>query len=614
MEQQSYQSLFTYGAVGKSLVGFRDSSIAGQSADTLENFYISEMGTLKIAKKYEGTNIINSGNIIAKKDTKYNFFLVFTTNKIYSVHKETLRALYSHDITNGQIDMYSNINIFNDFVFTKYSNNKVDVWQINQNGQIGTTNFFDTLQLPFRQKQDVAFDVYKCFMKQVPKKDGSGYEDKITPELMTTFTKDGELKVNGNGEIFLKNSGVKIDRVYVQYKSLLSYDQLDGATNGMTLIVFKNYQEGTGNLSYHLGNTKISFTDRKTDSKYGSDYFTKATANTSGKLIFGVLENFITNTQNVVDIVEFQSRLSIATNEKIYFSKILEYENFVPSLENDAGFFIKPSVIDGNQPNITRMIVGNGLYVVCKEGIIVIGYGSNVSGTNLSNIKIAGNSRTTNMNSLIEDIFYYVDINGLLRAIIPNFQSGIINFSNVIVEKYDYEKKKITWIEKMTINEDNVLIVNYENTENVDVYSMVELGLFRRFALKLERTSNYILGYNNDYMSGTKYYKLTKKNVDKAKLVLNLPFIQTERGGVYLNDYLARYGRTVMNIYTPKKTNIKRVSVNDYPMQSLSTNMGNYSVYDFLGALPIIDLTITIEPSNNEDIIEIRGINGFIKT
>ncbi len=85
MEQQSYQSLFTYGAVGKSLVGFRDSSIAGQSADTLENFYISELGTLKIAKKYEGKNIISSGIIIAKKDTNYNFFLVFTTNKIYSV-------------------------------------------------------------------------------------------------------------------------------------------------------------------------------------------------------------------------------------------------------------------------------------------------------------------------------------------------------------------------------------------------------------------------------------------------------------------------------------------------------------------------------------------------
>lgn len=599
---QSYQSLFTYGATGKVLLGFRDSQIAEQSADTIENFYISEIGTLRVAKKYDAQTLY-AQQIVAKRNTKYDFFIIFTSNKIISINKNTLQKISELSISKGTINTYCNINIFNDFIFIKYANDEVEVLAFNSTGNIGTTNFFSTIELPFQQKQDVAFDVYKCFNK-----DGT-----ITPEVMTTYNKDAELTTDSSGNITLKNSGLVINRVYVQYKSLITSNQLTGATEGMTFIVFKNYQSTQDTLGYYLGNNQITFSGQTNDSKYGSFYFTKATASRSGKLVYGVVENFLSPNKSVIDIVEFQSRLAICTRDKIYFSKILDYNNFVPSLDTDAGFFIKPSTIDGNQPNIIKLLSGNGLYIMCKEGIIVAGYGSSISGTNLSNIKIAGNSQPTKICAMIEDVFYYVDTNGTLRAIITDFESGVIKFANVSVEKYDYDKKQITWVEKININEDNVLAVSYKDSKQVNIYSMIEMGLFRKFALNLDKENDYILSHNNDYISGTKYYKLSNKNVDEAKLVLNLPFIQTESRGVYLNDYLARYNRIVLNIYTPNKNNIKTVSVDNYRLQNLSTSDGNYSIYDFLATLPIIDLTLLIQTNASTDIIEIRGINGFIK-
>ena len=250
---------------------------------------------------------------------------------------------------------------------------------------------------------------------------------------------------------------------------------------------------------------------------------------------------------------------------------------------------------------------------MCSEGIIVAGYGQMINGVNLSNIRIAGNSKPQKINSIIEDTFYYVDTNRVLRAIIPSFQSGIINFSNVIVEKYDYVKKEITWIERMNINENDVLAVNYKDYDLTDIYSIVEAGLFRKYSLKLNKSKDYIISHEQDYISGNFYHKLTNKNVDEAKLVLNLPFIQTKLGGVYLNDYLARFERIVLNIYSPNKTDIKTVLINEYPLQNLSTNIGNYNIYDFLGTIPILNLSITIQSNDSFGTVEVRGINGFLK-
>lgn len=607
---KTYQSMFNYGETGDSLNGFRDSEISTQSAKSILNFYISEMGTLRIAKQYEKHNIIPSLRggeyIISKLNTKYEFFLIFTQSRIISINKNTLAKIDEIDISgsNSVLDENSNINIFNNFIFVKDKNKMCYVFGFDDRGNIGTTNFFDTIELPFQQKQDVAIDVYQCFT----------VDNKIRPELMTSFTKDVELTIDSDGNIFLKNSGLKIDRIYEQYKSLINVDQIAGATNGLVFAVFKNFQKSKDDLSYYLGNKKITFEGRTKDDKYGSYYYTKASPkpiSDGGKLIYGVLENFLKDKTQIMDMIEFQSRLVISTTEKLYFSKILDYNNFIPSLDSESGFFIKPSIIDGNQPNIKKIVSGNGLYIICSEGIIVAGYGSALNGVNMSNVRIAGNSQPTSLVSLIEDIFYYVDKNGLLRAIVPDFTSGIIRFANVIVEKYDYTKNDIKFISKGTVNEDNSLILTPKSTQTMKIYNTMQDGLFRKFSIEFDNTYP-ILGHNNDIISGVSYYKLTEKNISNAKVVFNMPYIDNSKG-IYLNDFSSMYRRLIFNIYSKNKSSIKGITVNDAPLQKLGDqSKGDYSIYDALRSVPIVDVTLNIKTTETEDVIEVRGINGIV--
>lgn len=608
--EQTYQSMFNYGMVGDSLNGFRNSEISMQSAKKLTNFYISEMGTLRVAKKYSEHTLVQARDgeyVVSKLNTKYDFFLIFTQSRIISINKNTLIKISELNISSGDsvLDEYCNVNIFNDFIFIKDKNKNSYIFGFNKDGNIGSTNFFDTIELPFQQKQDVYIDIYQCF----------SIDGKIRPELMVAYPKDAELRIDENGNIYLKNSGLKIDRVYEQYKSIITNDQISGATNGMVFAVFKNFQTSKDNLSYYLKNTKITFTGRTKDDSYGSYYYTKAEPiNTEGKIVYGILENFLSNKKDIMDIVEFQSRLAIATTDKIYFSKILDYNNFVPSLDTESGFFIKPAVIDGNQPSIKKLVVGNGLYVVCTEGIIVAGYGSSINGINMSNIHIAGNSQPTDITSLIEDTFYYVDKNGLLRAIIPAFESGIVRFANVIVEKYDYAKNNIKFISKGTINEDNTLIVtplDKKEQNIIKIYNNIGDGLFRNFGIQFN-TSYPVLGFNNDIISGMTYYELTDTNMDIAEVVLNMPFINNEKG-IYLNDYSSMYRRMVLNVYAKNKKAIKGITINDRPIQNLGDkSKGDYSIYDFMETIPIIDVSIKLNTRSTTDVIEVRGVNGIM--
>ena len=606
---QSYQAIFDKGVVGNSLDGFRNSEIATQSAKELLNFYISEMGTLRVAKQYEELPLIpqaKSGEyVVSRVNTKYNFFIIFTQSRIISINKTTLTKIQEINVSGGSnvLNETCNINVFNNFIFVKDINKNVYVFAFEENGNLGTTNFFDTIKLPFQNKQDVGIDIYKCFT----------YGSEIRPELMTTYVKDAELKTDDSGVIYLKNSGIKIDRVYVQYKSLISKDQITGAKEGLTFAVMKSYQEPEGDLKYHLDNSPIDFGGKTDDNKYGGFYFTTATASKSGKLIFGILENFLKDKTKIMDMVEFQSRLAIATEDKLYCSKILDYNDFVPALTEDAGFFIKPSIIDNNQPNIMKLVAGNGLYIVCSEGIMVAAYNSVLSALSSSNIKIAGDSQPTYLTALIEDTFYYVDKNGFLRAIVPNFTTGIIRFANIIVEKYDYTRDNIKHIYKGNINEDNVLIVVPKDRDVIKVYTALPDNLFRYFNIEFKKDFP-VFGYSDDLISGQSYYRLTQKNMTEAKLILNMPFIQTREQGIYLNDFKATYRRLVLNIYAPTREDIEGVSINKEPIQKLGTDSyGNFNIYDFMKTISIIDTTIDIKTNQTEETIEVRGINGFIE-
>ena len=218
---QTYQAIFNYGEVGESLEGLRDSQIAQQSAKELKDFYITEMGTLRVAKDYDDTNILtdNGNPIIARRNTKYDFFLVFTNYWIHSINKDTLDVIATIGTDGRRINEFSNISIFNNFFFIKYEDKTIDVYAFKENGTLGKTNFFNTLKKPFSVKIDVSMDVYKIF-KQT---DGT-----LRPELLATYPEKVKLESSSDDKIKLRDTSVVLDRVYIQYKSLVSKDQIDG--------------------------------------------------------------------------------------------------------------------------------------------------------------------------------------------------------------------------------------------------------------------------------------------------------------------------------------------------------------------------------------------------
>lgn len=607
LNAQDYQSIFPYGEVGGNLDGFRDSEISNQSAKEIKNFYISTMGTLRVAKQYKETEIIpdldENEYIIKQKSTKYNFFFIFTQKRIFVVEKESQEILYEYalvDLNIANLEKSSNISLFSDFIYVKDINGLSSILGFSKEGLIGTTDYFDSIELPFAKKQDVSIDIYQCF----------SLGGKLRLELLTNYNGDATLEVK-DGSLYLYNSQIKIDRIYKQYKSNITAEQINKAVKGMVIMVFRNYQTTDGELTYHLKNTKLVFGEETEDNSYGSSYYSNVTTeNCNGDLVYGILENFLKNLRDIVDICEFKSRLIISTKEKIYVSKVLDYNNFVPTTTTDGAFFLKPSTINENQPIIERILSGDGLYVLTSEGILVIGYESNFTYASPS-VRIAGNTPSTKTAVLIEGILYYLDEKGLLRAILPDFTNGIIKFTNVIVEKYNYDSDRISHISKGMIDNRSILIVTPKTGDYMEIYSPLNDNLFRKFSLSFN-LDHPIIGYGEDLFCQGSIFRLTETNMKTCSVTTNLPFIQTKHEGVYLNDFKLQYRRIVLNLYAPTKDSIKGVYISDNPIQKLGIDSGDYSLFSFMGSLSVIGMDIKIITNETDEVIEIRGINRFV--
>ena len=67
-------NFFRNGEVGNRLNGIRESEIYEYSANKLTNWYITEAGNLKAAKKYNAISLV-SDEILEVIDTRYIFFI-----------------------------------------------------------------------------------------------------------------------------------------------------------------------------------------------------------------------------------------------------------------------------------------------------------------------------------------------------------------------------------------------------------------------------------------------------------------------------------------------------------------------------------------------------------
>lgn len=597
-------NLFNYGEVGERLSGIRESEIHQQSAQKIENLIINEMGNLKIAKKWE-ENILPNGEIFHRLfDTKYNFYIGVSENYIYTIKKDLSKILYKFSINSN----YKEFKFVDDKLFGK--GNPYLVYEFDKNtGNIGSSNFLELLKYPIKDRQDVKIDVYKCYKL----KDTT----EIRVSLLGTYTNP---RIKSDNGIYLFETNIKLERLYKQYKTSITDNIIDGATDGMVFGVMHGYFKKDEEKQYLLGNNKVELVAGGTDNKYGSEYFTTFNKNVSGEIGYGELKEL---KNDIIDIGMFSDRLYIIKDGIFYFSKKGDYFDFKNDTKADSAFFFKPNPINNIFPNIYSSEVGDRMYVTTNKGVYVISSGSVFSSTNYS-VHIASEIPCRDNGVLISDNFFYISEEGQLKCVqvIPN-QTGYETFVTVNVEKYDIYSECDS-IGKLKYDDRIMLVGTKKKKKSLDTsfnslvfYQVLDFNIFRRFTITQDYKFKKIISLDKYLLYQSDKNILlceSKNNVKKAKLKINTPAISTEKGGNYSNDYQSNVERVFIKVLNEESQAIKGMKINNTAISKIPEESDLFSCFRLDEQFPILNgYEIEITTNENDKIFEILGIDTKIK-
>ena len=629
MEKVFKSNMFVYGEVGERLSGIRESEIYQQSAQKIENLIINEMGNLKIAKKLESTNFQH--NLIQLIDTKYNFYVGVTKdNKIVTYNKvngDIGNLLYTHNIEVKNIRI---IKMCDDRLFV--IGDTTEVFEFNkEKGEIGKSNYLDLIKLPIKDKENVSFDVYRVY------KVGSDFR----VALIGTFT-NPVLSYNENDRSVTMGNSIKVNIVYKNYKASVSKENIDPSllSDGFTFAVLKNflpyvgYETPFGNKlvrvtterSYVIGNYGCALGDNQIfsivksqfDRIYGSEYFRFKNFN-EGEISYGKLLNI---KENITTVGIYQDRMVILSDGYLYFSKKSDYFDFRNDTKTDSAFFFKPTPINNIYPEMYDMYVGDKIFVPTSQGVYVIST-NNILTSGTYNVfiasEIACNEKTKysykKCATLLNGTFYYLTDTNEIRCVeqVPNSQ-GVETYSSTNLEKYELMPKFIG-LDKLKYNNKNYLTAfKEEKTDTLYLYEQLEYKVFRRFSLKLDKPisdfifcNKHILGFIDGIA-----IKLneTENNVAKAILRINPPYMKTEKGGSYSNDYSSRVIRVFVKTLNENKEAIKSIKIKDKTIIKNIVDDDLFSVFKIETSFPILNgFDIEIDTKENNKVFEILGID-----
>lgn len=591
---------FLYGETGERLQGIADSEIYQSSARVIRNLIITELGNLKIAKQYVKKEFNTPiTDIVEVLDTRYFFFIVVTTTKIYTINKSDYSVLYELEHNLGRdITRETNVKMFEDSLMICSPTPKVYEFD-STDGNIGVSNFLDLLKYPIIDKEEVKLDVYKIYT----------VGEELRVSLLSTYT-NPKLESKEDG-IYLYETGLKLERIYKQFKSSIDKDDITDPTENMMFGVLYRFTKNEGDLSYILGNNKISFTGETEDSKYGSPYFTTIDIkDISGDLVYGQLQPL---KDKFTDIGVMSDRLVIIKDDTFYFSKKDNFFDFRNGTEADDPFYFKPTPISNQKPNILRMKIGNGMYVATDKGVYVITYSKVLSSTTYS-VFIAGEGPATRECELIGDNFYYITPTYELKCVqpVPNAY-GYESYTTYDAEKYDI-RPNIILLSKVIIDGRNVLVATRKDKKLVYLYEALEYNIFRRTSLDIDAT-NELFGYREHFIINGGILEKSINNYATCTLTLNPPFLSTSKGGTYSNNYSSMIERVFMKLLNEERLAVKGVYIIDLekPLDSKTTD-DLFSTYKVERQIRIENgYSIKIDTFENDKILEILGIDTKIK-
>lgn len=595
-------NFFINGETGERLSGIRESEIYRNSAQKIRNLVLTELGNLKFAKQYAKKTIPIS-NILEVLDTRYDFFIIVTTTHIYTLSKSDYSVLYSlaHNLTKA-ITRDVNIKMFEDSLMICSPTPQVYEFD-NTTGNIGISNFINLLKYPIIEKEDVKMDVYKVYEVDL----SSGKELRVT--LLSTYT-NPKLESKDDG-IYLYETGLKLERIYKQYKSSVDKDNITGVTKGMMFGVFYRFNKNEDDKSYILGNANISFTGETEDSVYGSSYFTSINSkDINGDLVYGKLQ---TMKNNFTDIGVVSDRLCIIKDNTFYFSRKDNFFDFRNGANADDPFYFKPTPISNQKPNILRMKIGNAVYVATDKGVYVISYSKVLSATSYS-VFIAGEVPCSRECELIGDNFYYITPDYQLKCVqaVPN-SFGYESYNTFDAEKYDI-RPNIILLSKINIDGRTMLVATHSNKNLIYLYESLDYNSFRRTSLDIDATKE-LFGYREHFICDNSVLEKTNNNYETAELRMNPPYMNTSKGGNYSNDYQSQIVRAFMKLLNEDRQAVKGVYLINMEKPLDNKNQDDlFSTYKYENTVEVGNgYSIRIISNQNDKVLEILGINAKIK-
>lgn len=592
-------NMFFFGEVGQRLDGVRNSEIALQSAKVIRNLYVTELGNLKFAKQFS-EQVININNIVDVLDTRYFFYLIVTTDKVYSINKENNAILYQHPAT---VPQGTNCKMFNDSLVICTPTPAVFEFD-KDTGNIGTSNFLDLITYPIIEKEVVKMEVFRVYSIKTG--------DTTELRVMSLSKYDNpKLEVKSNG-VYLESSNIKLDRIYRQSRSTIESDTITGAVDGLTFgvftVFFNKIVEKDRTKQYILGNFPIEFTGATYDSKYGSEYYTGINkSGIKGELSFGELKEL---KNNFLDAGVFSNRMYIIKDDILFFSKIDNFFDFRNGTEDDSAFYFKPGPINNQRPKYITTRAGNGLYLATNKGVYVITYNGILNGSSYK-VFIASNTPATRECELINDNFYYISEDEMLKCVqpVPN-QLGYESYKTYNADKFSINSKP-KYLTKIIIDGDTKL-VSESDGKVIEIYDIIDINVFRKTSLDINYT-NKLFGYNKKFVHDGKALNNTNINYSVATLSLNPPYMKTNNGGTYANDFNSVITKVVMKLLNGDKEAVKGVYIADEKCNNLAKDVDNYSVYKVQISERVENgYNIRILSKETDDVLEVLGIDTFI--
>lgn len=589
---QFIQNNFSYGEVGERLIANRKSEIYINSAKTIKNMLITDLGTLKVAKQFKSKELNISGTVRRVLDIKDDKYIILTSTHLYQLNKSDDSIL--HNIEHNMGEDVDNSLISRELIilFNTKTPTNFKVYKLEDMSEKTDYKFRN----PIKDREKLEIDLWRVSKNPVD-------NNKFRVVKMATLI-EPKIKVKDNN-MYLNNSEVRINRIYVDYNAIVDENYFSSLADGEIYGVMRIFHKVENNKQYILDNTKVEIGSLSDDSKYKGKYFTQivAPSELDGEFTFG---EFLDIGQPTY-VSFYQDRTIFYVNNYMYFSKVRDYFNFRNSIESDAPFYIQLNPINNSIGNLLGMIASTGLYILTTAGIYVIGYNNylltpqSISGGTL----VMSDMGVSNVYDVLDNVVYFMNNNNVLKSITLDSTSLQLGFITHTVDKYS-TKNKFKDITKISIEDKDYIMVRSLDDKTMYLIESLGTGLFRTTSLDFAFEGK-AFGISDRFIINNKVYSLTDNNYAKATVQLNPPPIN---GNNILMDNSSSITSVAIKLINEDREAVKGVTIEDTRVRNLSPNVKDrFNIYKIKSKLDIGEgLKVEIMTNENNKVCEFQAI------